>query len=85
MATESLIKLPNGPYDVLVIGGGNAALCAAICARRAGARVLILESAIKDFRGGNSRHTRDIRYMHGATTAYVTGAYGEEEFWEDLL
>ena len=84
MATESLIKLPTGPYDVLIIGGGNAALCAAICARRAGARVLILESAIKDFRGGNSRHTRDIRYMHRASTAYVTGAYGEEEFWEDL-
>jgi tricarballylate dehydrogenase len=48
-----------------VIGGGNAALCAAITARRRGARVLVLESATKDFRGGNSRHTRDIRYMHG--------------------
>jgi tricarballylate dehydrogenase len=73
------------PLDVLVIGGGNAALCAAITARRAGARVLVLESAIKDFRGGNSRHTRDIRYMHRAATAYVTGPYGEDEFWQDLL
>jgi tricarballylate dehydrogenase len=71
--------------DVLVVGGGNAALCAAITARRAGARVLLLESAIKDFRGGNSRHTRDIRYLHRAATDYVTGAYGEEEFWDDLL
>jgi tricarballylate dehydrogenase len=72
------------PFDVLVAGGGNAGLCAAISARRAGARVLVLESAIKDFRGGNSRHTRDIRYMHRGATNYVTGAYQEEEFWEDL-
>jgi tricarballylate dehydrogenase len=72
------------PVDVLVIGGGNAALCAAITARRRGARVLLLESATKDFRGGNSRHTRDIRYMHRAATDYVTDAYGEEEFWQDL-
>ncbi len=73
------------PFDVLIIGGGNAGLCAAISARRAGARVLVLESATKDFRGGNSRHTRDIRYMHRAPTRYVTDAYGEEEFWQDLL
>ncbi|HSE84639.1 MAG TPA: FAD-dependent tricarballylate dehydrogenase TcuA [Candidatus Binatia bacterium] len=74
----------RAPFDVLVVGGGNAGLCAAITARRAGARVLVLESAIKDFRGGNSRHTRDIRYMHKAATAYVTGPYNEHEFWEDL-
>src|ERR1051325_9916324 len=72
-------------YDVLVGGGGNAALCAAITARRAGASVLILESATKDFRGGNSRHTRDIRYMHRAATEFVTDAYGEDEFRQDLL
>ena len=71
-------------FDVLVVGGGNAGLCAAIMARRAGAQVLVLESATKDFRGGNSRHTRDIRYMHRAATHYVTGAYTEHEFWEDL-
>ena len=46
--------------------------------------MLVLESATKDFRGGNSRHTRDIRYMHRSATDYVTGCYGEEEFWEDL-
>ncbi|HEY7162991.1 MAG TPA: FAD-dependent tricarballylate dehydrogenase TcuA [Candidatus Binatia bacterium] len=72
------------PVDVLVVGGGNAGMCAAIMARRAGARVLVVESATRDFRAGNSRHTRDIRYLHDAATDYVTGPYSREEFWEDL-
>jgi tricarballylate dehydrogenase len=84
MSGENFSTLDTGAFDVLVIGGGNAGLCAAITARRAGARVLLLESAIRDFRGGNSRHTRDIRTMHRAASDYVTGAYGEEEFWDDL-
>ncbi len=71
-------------YDVLVIGGGNAGLCAAMVAARAGASVLLLESSPEVFRGGNSRHTRDIRYMHPGATEYVTGPYTEEEFWDDL-
>ncbi|MBI1728113.1 MAG: FAD-dependent tricarballylate dehydrogenase TcuA [Candidatus Rokubacteria bacterium] len=71
-------------FDVLVIGGGNAGLCAAMTASRAGASVLLLESSPEVFRGGNSRHTRDIRYMHDGATDFVTGAYSEEEFWEDL-
>jgi tricarballylate dehydrogenase len=79
------MTLANHSYDVLVAGGGNAALCAAITARLAGASVLLLESAAKEFRGGNSRHTRDIRYMHRGATEFVTGAYEEEEFWQDLL
>lgn len=41
--------------DVLVIGGGNAALCAALMAREAGASVLLLESAPREWRGGNSQ------------------------------
>ena len=45
----------NRKFDVLVIGGGNAALCAAISARRAGASVLVLEGAPKFYRGGNTR------------------------------
>ena len=70
--------------DVLVIGGGNAALCAAMTARRAGARVLLLESAPEAERGGNSRHTRNIRYAHERASNHLTGPYGEAELWSDL-
>ena len=72
-------------FDVLVIGGGNAALCAAISARRAGASVLVLEGAPKFYRGGNTRHTRNMRCAHDAATGILTGPYTEEEFWDDLL
>jgi tricarballylate dehydrogenase len=71
--------------DVLVVGGGNAALCAALAARREGAEVLVVEGAPEHFRGGNSRHTRDVRYMHTRVNRYVTGLYPEDEFWDDLL
>lgn len=70
--------------DVLVIGGGNAGLCAAITARQAGAKVLILEAAPKEFRGGNSRHTRNLRAMHNEPTATLTGSYSESDYWKDL-
>jgi tricarballylate dehydrogenase len=75
----------NRKYDVLVIGGGNAALCAAISARRTGASVLVLEGAPKFYRGGNTRHTRNMRCAHDAATEILTGPYTEDEFWEDLL
>src|SRR3984893_6443923 len=74
----------NRKFDVLVIGGGNAALCAAISARRAGAEVLVLEGAPKFYRGGNTRHTRNMRCAHDAATDILTGPYTEQEFWEDL-
>ena len=44
----------NRKFDVLVIGGGNAALCAAISARRAGASVLVLEGAPKFYQIGRA-------------------------------
>jgi tricarballylate dehydrogenase len=72
-------------YDVLVAGGGNAALCAAITARQAGASVLLVESAPRAFRGGNSRHTRNLRAMHDKPNAVLTDAYTEDEYWDDLL
>jgi tricarballylate dehydrogenase len=71
--------------DVLVIGGGNAALCAALMAREAGASVLLLESAPREWRGGNSQHTRNLRCMHDAPQDVLVDAYPEEEFWQDLL
>src|SRR3979490_233380 len=72
-------------FDVLVIGGGNAALCAAISARRAGASVLVLEGAPKFYRGGNTPTTRNMRCAHDAATDILTGTYTEQEFWDDLL
>src|ERR671916_125346 len=71
--------------DVLVAGGGNAGLCSAISARRAGASVLVVEAAPKFYRGGNTRHTRNMRCAHDTATATLSGPYTEEEFWSDLL
>lgn len=71
-------------HDVLVIGGGNAALCAALSAREQGASVLLLESAPREWRGGNSIHTRNLRCMHDAPTDVLTDAYSEEEFFDDV-
>jgi tricarballylate dehydrogenase len=72
-------------HDVLVIGGGNAALCAALMAREAGASVLLLEASPREWRGGNSQHTRNLRCMHDAPQDVLLDAYPEEEFWQDLL
>src|SRR5579863_5908972 len=72
-------------YDVIVVGGGNAALCAAMAARGAGARVLVLERAPEHMRGGNTRHTRNIRCTHAAGDQYFSGAYTEQEHLEDLI
>jgi tricarballylate dehydrogenase len=71
--------------DVLVIGGGNAALCAALMAREAGASVLLLESSPREWRGGNSQHTRNLRCMHRTPQDVLADAYPEEEYWQDLL
>ena len=70
---------------MIVVGGGNAALCAAIEAAEKGCRVVVLESAPKPYRGGNSRHTRNFRCMHRGPLSVLTDAYGEDEYFEDLL
>lgn len=60
-------------------------MCAAITASEAGAKVVVLESAPKPMRGGNTRHTRNLRAMHPVPTSTMTESYSEEEYWEDLL
>jgi tricarballylate dehydrogenase len=70
--------------DVLVVGGGSAALCAAIAARRHGASVRMVEQAPASLRGGNTRHARNFRLMHEGAEWYVPDSYGEDAFFKDL-
>ena len=72
-------------WDILVIGAGNAGLCAAITAAEAGCSVLVIEAAARDMRGGNTRHTRNLRAMHEAPTDVLTDAYSFEEYFDDLM
>ncbi len=86
--------------DVLVIGAGNAAFCAALAARERGASVLMLERAPEDEAGGNSRFTagalrfaydgvEDLRaLMPDLSEAEIArsdfGSYTEEQFFDDM-
>ena len=55
-------------YDVVVVGGGNAALSAALSAREHGANVLVMERAPREMRGGNSAYTGGgFRIVHNGT------------------
>lgn len=72
-------------WDVVVIGAGNAGLCAAITAAEAGCSVLVVESAPRDMRGGNTRHTRNLRAQHDAPTDVLTEAYPLDEYFDDLM
>jgi tricarballylate dehydrogenase len=76
---------PEDTVDVAVLGGGNAGMCAALTARLGGATVVVLESAPREFRGGNSRHTRNLRCMHDTPNSLMTGTYSEAEYLDDLL
>ena len=87
-------------YDVIVLGGGNAAMCAALSARESGARVLVLERAPQDKRGGNSAYTGGGFRMvhHGAADIKKIvpdltddeiartdfGEYSAEQYLDDL-
>ena len=88
-------------YDVIVVGAGNAALAASVSARNSGAeRVLVLEKARQEMRGGNTHYsggllriafdkTEDIlRLMPRASEipGYAEGVepYPRDAFWEDL-
>jgi len=72
-------------WDVIVIGAGNAGLSAAITASEAGCSVLVIESAPIHMRGGNTRHTRNLRAMHDAPTDVLTESYSFDEYFDDLM
>jgi tricarballylate dehydrogenase len=71
-------------YDVVIAGGGNAALCAAITAARAGRSVIVVEGAPEFYRGGNTRHTRNVRVAQDGSAPTMTGVYEPGEFYDDL-
>src|SRR3981081_1222796 len=88
-------------WDVVVIGAGNAAFCAALAAREKGAKVLMLERAPKDLMGGNSRFTAGAMPCgeEGADdlTAIIPdltpdeiarsdfGTYSSDQFFDDMF
>ena len=67
-----------------MIGGGNAGLAAALTAARLTGRVLVLDRGQEAMRGGNTRHTRNIRCVHGLADRYSPGTYLFDELWRDL-
>jgi tricarballylate dehydrogenase len=75
---------PADRPDVLVAGGGLAALCAAIAARRVGASVWLVDAAPDALKGGNARHSRNIRTAHDGPSAFVPDTYPAAEFKADL-
>src|SRR5688572_17174968 len=86
-------------FDVIIVGGGNAALCAALSARENAQRVLVLERAPEEESGGNSRFTAglmrivyngvdDLRPLIDLSEEEVArsdfGTYTEEQFFDDM-
>lgn len=87
--------------EVIVVGAGNAAACAAIAARNAGADVLMLEAAPRDERGGNSTYTAGaMRYVFNGVQDVLSvvpdvneetlaktdfGTYTEDQFFDDMF
>ena len=71
-------------WDIWIVGGGLAALCAAISARRMGASVVVAEAAPRHRRGGNTRQSRNLRIRHDAPGALFPGTYSQADFLADL-
>src|SRR6202051_689424 len=87
-------------YDVIVVGGGNAAFCAALAAQEQGAKVVMLEAAPEDESGGNSRFTAgSIRVVYDGVDDIRTlvpdlsdeevrstdfGTYTKDQFFDDM-
>ncbi len=58
-------EMNDNQYDVIVVGAGNAAMCAAFSAHEQGANVAMLERAPEEEAGGNSRYTAGaLRFAH---------------------
>src|SRR3954468_11480880 len=87
-------------YDVIVVGAGNAALCAALAARETAQKVLVLERAPEEESGGNSRYTAGLfRIVYNGAEDLKTlipdlsadeiantdfGTYTEAQFLDDM-
>ena len=86
-------------YDVIIVGGGNAALCAALSAREFSEKILILERAPEEEAGGNSRFTaglmrvvyngvEDLKKLIELSDEEVKrtdfGTYTAEQFFDDM-
>jgi tricarballylate dehydrogenase len=86
-------------YDVIVVGGGNAALCAAISASESARKILVLERAPEEESGGNSRFTAglmrvvyngvdDLRQVIDLSADEIArsdfGTYTEAQFFDDM-
>ena len=68
--------------DVVVAGAGNAGLVAALAAHEAGARVIVLEAAGRDERGGNSRFSGGIfRTVHGGMASLEPLLHASSRRW----
>jgi tricarballylate dehydrogenase len=93
-------EIANYKPDIVVIGAGNAALCAALSAQENGARVLLLEAAPFEERGGNSHYTggafrfayndvEDLKQVCPSMTDEELenvdfGTYTENQFFDDM-
>ncbi len=98
--TEIVERAKGGHYNVIVVGGGNAAFSAALAARDEGASVLVLERAPEDENGGNSRFTAGaIRFAYSGLDDLKKvmpdlsqeeidttdfGTYTKDQFYDDM-
>src|SRR3546814_15667536 len=92
--------MSNTTYDVIVVGAGNAAMCAALAAEENGAKVVMLERAPESEAGGNSRYTAGaMRFAHNGLQDILTlvdlnpdeienndfGTYTTDDFYDDIF